>query len=126
MALHRRCWFVLLRPMLYLNKKYYGQQMDDICCASVDMVLDFAFTNAATTLTEILCTCRDCLNSMFCTREIVREHLTIRGFMSNSTLWTVHGEASSSCSNRTRNNIELNFRGGGDYKGLEVNMNDII
>ncbi|KAK3028582.1 hypothetical protein RJ639_039273 [Escallonia herrerae] len=56
---------------------------------------------------------------MFRTREIVQEHLIIRGFMSNYTAWTIHGEGSSSHSNRMENDVELNI-GGTKKRRLET------
>ncbi|KAK2997548.1 hypothetical protein RJ639_025571 [Escallonia herrerae] len=81
--------------------------------------------NGVTRWGEILCPCRDFVNGMFQSRIACRDHLIIRGFMPNYTVWRVHGEAlaSSSIQNENENN---NNEPGVAGAGMHEMVNDIF
>ncbi|KAK3026870.1 hypothetical protein RJ639_041997 [Escallonia herrerae] len=88
----------------------------------VDMFLNFAFRNVVTRWGEILCPCRDCVNGMFQSRIACRDHLIIRGFMPNYTVWRVHGEALASSSVQNENDNEPEVAGAGMHGMLGCRM----
>ena len=65
-------------------------------CEKVDKFIE-AVEKHATTLTEnkdiIIYPCKDCKNLMTWTDvSIIREHLIVRGFVEDYTVWIHHGE----------------------------------
>ncbi|KAK3025747.1 hypothetical protein RJ639_040439 [Escallonia herrerae] len=88
----------------------------------VDMFLNFAFRNVVTRWGEILCPCKDCVNGMFQSRIVCRDHLIIKGFMPNYTVWRVHGEALASSSVQNENDNEP----GVASAGMHGMVNDIF
>ncbi|KAK3005865.1 hypothetical protein RJ639_017262 [Escallonia herrerae] len=80
------------------SKQHFGRELAEECGYKVG---------------EILCPCRDYVNGMFQSRIACRDHLIIRGFMPNYTVWRVHGEAlaSSSIQNKNENDNEPGVAG---------------
>lgn len=60
------------------------------CFNEVDKFLNFAYPHNDNPY--IKCPCRKCLNRFFPTRDTVREHIIVNGFMSNYKTCTLHGE----------------------------------
>jgi hypothetical protein len=83
--------------MEYRNSWMYGSLRLKVGFSKeVDKFIEAAEKHA-TTLTEnkdrIICPCQDCKNLMaFSDVTTIREHLIIRGFVSNYTVWIHHGE----------------------------------
>lgn len=63
----------------------------------VDKFLDFAYQHNDNPY--IKCPCRKCLNRFFHTRDYVKEHIIVDGFMPNYKRWTLHGEGDISSNN---------------------------
>lgn len=60
--------------------------------AGIDQFLTFAYSNRHESLV-ICCPCRSCGNRYNLSRQVVRAHLTSKGFLKNYKNWVYHGEA---------------------------------
>ncbi|KAK3014435.1 hypothetical protein RJ639_008063 [Escallonia herrerae] len=77
----------------YMDKEWLNlPRASEAYHQGVNRFLDFAFRNVGTSSGEILCPCTRCVNGLFQKREIVEEHLVMRGFANHYRIWKDHGE----------------------------------
>jgi len=67
----------------------------------VESLLDFAYTRGRSQELEILCPCTKCRNCVWATRNVVYEHLIIKGFVKGYHIWIHHGEEIPCRTNRS-------------------------
>jgi len=84
----------------------------------VESFLDFAYTRGRTQGLEILCPCTKCRNSLWARRNVIYEHLIVKGFVKGYHIWIHHGEEIPSHTKRSYDDMIDNIDSRDDIDGL--------
>ena len=84
---------------IFFNTKFPGLSLEYI--NGVDSFLDCSYIRGKSQGLEILCPCTKCRNCIWATRNVVYEHLMVKGFVKGYRIWIHHGEEIPCRTNRS-------------------------